>query len=135
MNNLWLKVRIWTKSLFLGAVVLYILIFLYNNSNEVEIWYWFRRPPYTGATWYMLLGVFLAGAVVALLLRTAFRTLRQMRELKDRGQRQRIEKELAEMKAKASMLQTRGSGSTSSVTTSASPLEPRSDSSHQTEIL
>lgn len=133
MNNLWLKIRIWSKSILFGAIVLYLLLFFFNNSAEVRIWYWFGRY-YTGATWYMLLGVFLMGAVVALLTRTAFKTVRQMRQLKQRTQQDRMQKELTDMKAKAAMLQTRTT-STQSVTTQSSPMEPRTGTMGDVENL
>ena len=43
------------------------------------------------------------------LFRTVFKTLRQLRDVKDRARLERLEREQADMKAKAAMLQTRPS--------------------------
>jgi hypothetical protein len=55
--------------------------------------------------------VLLVTAVISIfgwwLLRTVLKTLRQWRTLQDRSRTVKLEKEMAEMKAKAGMLQTR----------------------------
>jgi len=51
--------------------------------------------------------VFLGGVVVTVLLATTLRTLRQIRDLRSRSRTERLEREVADMKAKASMLRTR----------------------------
>jgi len=106
MNLFWLKLRIWTKTVLYLALLLYVLLFFFNNTADVTIWYWFGKS-FTGATWWVMLFVFLGGAIAALLIRTIFKTLRQISELKTRNQTSRIERELAEMKTKAAMLHTK----------------------------
>ena len=124
MGNLWLKIKIWTKGLLFGAVALYTLLFLYNNSGRepVKFWYWFSREPQQPPLVLVFVS-FLAGVVVTLLLSTTFKTLRQIRELRSKGRLERLEREHAEMKAKAAMLQTKTtvSQSTSGATTAANP--------------
>ena len=50
---------------------------------------------------------FFAGVISTILIRTTWRTLRQVRNLRDRSRGQRMERELAEMKQKAATLQTK----------------------------
>lgn len=107
MSNFWLKVKIWTKMLLLAAVFVYVILFTYKNAQQrVQFWYWFNHRP---DTTLLLLVVcsFLAGAVGALLLRASFRTIRQVQELQERNRAQRLDREVADMKTKAAMLQTR----------------------------
>jgi len=106
MNTFWLKLRIWTKTIAYVVLILYVSIFFFNNKDDVTIWYWFGKT-YTSATWFVMFFVFLAGGLAAFLIRTTLKTLQQMRELKTRTQQTRIEKELADMKAKAAMLHTK----------------------------
>lgn len=107
MNNFWLKLRIWTKTIIFVVVLVYVLMFFWKNNSDVKIWYWPFKTEYSGSTWFVMLCVFVAGGLSALLIRTTFKTLRQMRELKTRNKQTRMERELADMKTKAAMLQTR----------------------------
>jgi uncharacterized integral membrane protein len=107
MGNFWLKVKIWTKSIFFGALALYLLLFFMNNRGQtVTFWYWFKREPQTSMLVLMAV-TFLAGVVGTLAVRTTFKTIRQVRELRQRTRLERLEREQADMKAKAAMLQTR----------------------------
>ena len=111
MGNLWLKIKVWTKSLLFAAVSIYGLLFLYNNSGqEVTFWYWFGKNPKT--TSLVMMGVtLLAGVLGTILVRTTFSTIRQIRELRERTRIERLERDAADMKAKAAMLQTRTAAS------------------------
>ena len=72
----------------------------------------------------------LVSVIFTILIGTAFRTLRQIREIRARSRSQKLEEEIREMKEKASMLQTRpASGSTTtpvsaSLADIAPPIEP-----------
>ena len=55
----------------------------------------------------LVLCAFLAGIVGVILVRTTYRTLRQVRDLKDRTRAQRIDRDMADIRAKAAMLQTK----------------------------
>src|SRR4051812_50146358 len=101
--NLWLRFKVWTKVTLFSILLVYILIFIGQNSGKsVEFWYWFGATLKSSLLLFTLI-TFAAGAIVALLTRTIFRTLSQVREV----QRLSDERELAEMRAKAAMLQTR----------------------------
>jgi lysylphosphatidylglycerol synthetase-like protein (DUF2156 family) len=106
MGNLWLKIWVWTKGILIAAIALYVLLFVYNNSEHATVWWWFNHKY--ESTSLLLIGIsFLAGIVSAVLVRTTLRTFRQVQDLRDRNRSQRMERELADMKSKASMLQTR----------------------------
>jgi len=108
MGNLWLKIKIWTKGIIFGAMALYALLFLYFNSGRepVKFWYWIGREP-ANPPLMLILVSFLAGVVATIIVRTTFRTARQIRDMREKGRLEKLEREHAEMKAKAAMLQTR----------------------------
>lgn len=109
MGNLWLKIKIWTKIILVAAVFLYVILFTYYNASEhVHLWYWFHHQPQTTAL-LLVLCAFLAGVVASFLVRTTFRTIRQVQEVQSRSRVQRLDREMADMRAKAAMLQTRPS--------------------------
>lgn len=112
MGNLWLKIKIWTKTLIVVAMTAYALLFIYNNSarEPVKFWYWFNREPETSPLLLVLFS-FLAGVIGTLLVRATFTTIRQIRELRERNRITRLERDNADMRAKAAMLQTRTSTS------------------------
>ena len=107
MGNLWLKIRIWTKVVVISALVIYVILFTYNNAKEqVTLWYWFGHGPQTN----LLLGVLcsvVAGVVGTILARTTVRTIRQVQDLQDRARSQKMDRDMAEIRAKAAMLQTK----------------------------
>ena len=109
MGNLWLKIRIWTKIILVSAVVLYVIIFTYNNAQErVHLWYWFGHSPETNLLLVVLCS-FVAGVIVAILARTTVKTINQVQELKDRARVQKMDRDMADIRAKAAMLQTKQS--------------------------
>ena len=107
MKGYFLKAWLWIKSIVLGAVVLYILLFVFNNNNKpVRVWWWFG--PQTEVSLLSLIFTVLAmGVLVTLLVRTVATTVRQIQETRTRTRTMRLEKEVAEMRAKAEMLQKR----------------------------
>jgi uncharacterized integral membrane protein len=104
MGNLWLKIKIWTTVSFFSLVVLYMLIFVAKNSTEsVKFWFWFNHTTDTSVLLFSLYAV-LGGIVFTVLVSTTFKTIRQFRDLRDKGRVDRIDREVADMKAKAAML-------------------------------
>ena len=109
MGTFWEKLKFWTKAIVFGVAVLYLFIVTALNWNLVIdgdlnlIFSKFQKPH--------VLTVLLVTGVLSIfgwwLLRTIFKTLRQWQHLQDRSRTARLEKEMAEMKAKAGMLQTR----------------------------
>lgn len=108
MGNLWLKFRIWTKVIALFFLTIYAIFFIWNNGDQpAKVWLWFFSPAYeTNLLWVMLVA-FLIGVLGTILLRTMFKTLRQIRELRERTRTETLEREMAEMKTKAAKLQAR----------------------------
>jgi Trk-type K+ transport system membrane component len=106
MENLWLKIKIWTKILLFSIVVIYLGIFIYNNSDQpLTIWVWFGKEFRTSAL-EMIPAMLLAGVFGTVVVRMAFRAVKQIRELKQRNASARMQKDMADIKAKAAMLQT-----------------------------
>jgi len=109
MGNLWLKIKIWTKSILVGALVIYALLFMLKNSGQsVNIWWWFGYGSQTSML-VLIVVTFLAGVIGTILVRTTLRTLRQIRDMRQQSRLDRVEREHADMKAKAAMLQSRTS--------------------------
>jgi uncharacterized integral membrane protein len=107
MQNLWLKIKIWTKVTVAGLVALYVLIFVLKNGDEkATFWFW-PYHTYDGSLLLLVALTFLIGGLVAILATTTFRTIRQIRELRARNRSQALERELADMKTKAAMLKTK----------------------------
>ena len=106
---MWLKIKIWTKVVVFALVAIYLLVFfLKNNDREVQFWYWYNRAPQTPVL--LLAGLsFVAGVLVAILVRMMFKTIHQVRDMRNRSRTERLEREVADMKAKAAMLQTKTS--------------------------
>ena len=110
MGDTWLKIKAWTKGVVFGAVVIYLILFLFKNSGQdIQFWWWFGHNPKIDAL-YMALVSFLAGAVCAALIHTTWRTMRQIRDVRSGRRLDRLERENAEVRAKAAMLQTAPAG-------------------------
>lgn len=107
MNTVWLKIKIWTKVIVAALLLIYILFFIYNNSRyPVKFWWFFGQEPETSLLVFTFF-TFLFGVAITLLVRAAFKTLRQIREYREKNRTVRLEREVANMKTKASMLKTR----------------------------
>jgi uncharacterized integral membrane protein len=107
MGDLWLKIKIWTKAILFGLITLYVLFFFVNNSGQnVRLWFFFRRE-YDVPVLLLVFLTFVIGVIGTLLVRTTLKTVRQIRDVRVRERAVRLEREVADMKAKAAMLQTR----------------------------
>jgi uncharacterized integral membrane protein len=116
MSNIWLRIKIWFKVALVTALVIYVILFVYfNASQEVQFWYWPRHQPKTTLL-LLVLCSFLAGIVATLLVRTTFRTIRQISDLQQRARAQRMDRQIADIHSKAAMLQTKPVGT--------APVEP-----------
>lgn len=121
MGNLWLKIKVWTKISVAAIIAIYLIIFmLQNGSEKATFWYWFgQNGRYSGSLLSLVVFSFLIGGLVAMLATTTFRTVKQIKELRSRTRSAKLESEVADMRAKAAMLQTkpaaRASGGTPGV--------------------
>lgn len=107
MNNLWLKIKVWTKGIVAALLLIYMLVFIIRNSGQtVRFWWFFGQEPETSLLVFTFF-TFLFGVVITLLVRAGFKTIRQIREYREKNRTARLEREVADMRTKASMLKTR----------------------------
>ena len=112
MGTLWLKIKVWSKVFVVFALLVYAVVFVYQNSaRPVKPWFWFGREPDTSVL-VLVLCSFLLGVVGTILFRTTIKTLRQFRNLRDRTRAERLEREMADMRTKAAMLRSKGTAET-----------------------
>lgn len=114
MNNLWLKLWVWFKITLLSLVVIYAILFVWNNTGEpIKVWLFFGSQPETSPLVLSFLS-FAAGVVGTLLVRTTLRTLKQLKELRNRRRAQQLQRDVQDIKSKAAMLKTSPSASSAS---------------------
>jgi hypothetical protein len=124
---MWEKFKLWLRVIIFGAMALYLLIVVTLNWGlvlEGKL-----RLIFTEFDHPRILVVLIVTAVMSIfgwwLFRTIFKTVRQFRSGRERSRTSKLEREVAEMKAKAGMLQTRESSAptipSEPATTSAPP--------------
>ncbi len=109
MNNVWLKIKVWTKIVVFGLGAVYILAFVFKNTGSdrtIKFWWWIDKESQTSVFVLALLSFFV-GVLATLLVRTTWITYRQIQNMQNRNRSVRLEREVAEMKTKAAMLQSR----------------------------
>ncbi len=119
MGNLWLKIKVWTKTTIAVLMLIYGLIFVYKNMGSdktVEFWFWFNST-YRGQLLMLMLVTFLAGGLTYFIVRTLLTTIKQLRELRKR----KFERDAAEMMKKAAMLKHTSPAGTNDVSPPATP--------------
>jgi|KBSSwiStaDraftv2_1062776.scaffolds.fasta_scaffold627531_2 hypothetical protein len=125
MGNLWLKIKVGTKIAIFVILLIATLLFVFNNSNQrVKIWLW---NEYDTTLLKVLFFTVLTSVIFTILIGTAFRTIRQIKEIRARSRSQKLEDEIRDMKSKASMLQTRPPDSAGNAGTSAASFTVSSD--------
>jgi hypothetical protein len=108
MGNLWVKIKVWTKVAVFAILFFYVILFVINNGGlPVKFWYWIHHEADTSVL-VLVLWAFVTGVVGTILIRTTFKTLRQIREMQERGRTEKMHRELQDMKAKAGMLRSKG---------------------------
>src|SRR5215210_3508640 len=107
MNNMWDKIKLWTKIVVCTIVSVYLLVFIIKNMGpDVTFWYWYGRTIQASML-FLIACAFLAGIIMTILARLMFRTARQFSSMRSASRTEKLEREVADMKAKAAMLQTR----------------------------
>jgi hypothetical protein len=106
---MWEKLKLWLRVIVFGTMALYLLIVVTLNWGlvlEGKL-----RLIFTEFDHPRVLVVLIVTAVTSVfgwwLFRTIFKTVRQFRSVRERSRTSKLEREVAEMKAKAGMLQTR----------------------------
>jgi hypothetical protein len=106
---MWEKIKFWTRVVIFGLLALYVIVVTLLNWNlhikgDLDLVF----VKYTDT---QVLKVLFFTAVVSILgwwlMRTVWRALRQLKTMQEKSRTARLEKEVADMKAKAGMLQTR----------------------------
>jgi hypothetical protein len=103
---MWEKIKLWTRVAIFGALTLYLLIVVLMNWDKrlngplQLVFVTFESPR--------VLVVLLVTALVSLfgwwLTKAVYKTTRQFRSVRERSRTAKLEKEMAEMRAKAGML-------------------------------
>ena len=106
MNDLWLTIKAWFKGIVFVSILLYAVIFIYKNNGETVHFWWWSQPTET-SVFLLSSSAFIAGIVFTIIFRTTWKTWRQISEIRGRSRTGKLEREMADMKAKAAMLQTR----------------------------
>jgi len=109
MGNLWLKIKVWSRIVAFAFLFLYVILFVVNNSElRVKFWFWIHHEADTTVL-VLVLWAFVTGVVGTILIRTTFKTLRQFRDMQERGRAEKMQRELQGMKTKAGMLRPKAS--------------------------
>jgi hypothetical protein len=106
---MWEKLKFYTRVTLFSIVALYVLIFVLKNYDvhlDKKLNLIFAEYDKPNA---LLVLIFTAifSIIAWWLFRTIFKTVRQFRTLQERARTAKLEKEVAEMKAKAQMLQSK----------------------------
>ena len=106
---MWEKLKFYTRVTLFSIVALYVLIFVLKNYDvhlDKKLNLIFAEYDKPNA---LLVLIFTAifSIIAWWLFRTIFKTVRQFRTMQERARTARLEKEVAEMKAKAQMLQSK----------------------------
>jgi hypothetical protein len=104
MTNLWLKIKVWTKVALFALLFFYVVAFIIeNNGKPTKFWYWISREADTSVLMLMF-WAFTTGVVGTLLIQTTFKTIRQIRDIHERGQAERRKRRVEDMEDKAGRL-------------------------------
>jgi hypothetical protein len=104
MNNLWLKIKVWTKVAIFALLFFYIVAFIIeNNGKDAEFWFWISRQTKTSVLMLMF-WAFSTGVVGTLLIQTTFKTIRQIRDIHERSQNEKAKRRMDDMEDKAGRL-------------------------------
>ncbi|HWE02669.1 MAG TPA: hypothetical protein VG326_09695 [Tepidisphaeraceae bacterium] len=109
MGKFWMKIWVWIKVIVFACLAIYVIAFAVFNHEHANFWVWPGKPPIITTTIVLAFWSFIAGVLATLLIRTSFKTMRQIRDLQDRGRHEKMQRDLDEVKAKAAMLRSRPS--------------------------
>ena len=107
VSDTFLKIRIGAKIALLVIVLLYSLLFILLNNRPVELWLVPFMDRVNTSLLVAVLGAFVLGALLAVLIRMVLTTVRQIRARRERARTERLEHEIHDMRTKAATLQTR----------------------------
>ncbi len=85
MSNLWMKIRIWTKAVLFVLGVTYALMFIVKNDDQVvDLWFLPFSKPSKLSLLILMAIIFGLGVVMTLLIGTARRTIKQIRDVRQK---------------------------------------------------
>lgn len=101
------KIRFATKWTIIGLLILYVVLLLTWNGRNVDVWVFFGQPLMSAPVWVLMISSFLAGALVTIVSGWMFRGYLMLKKKQQEKTTLRLADEIAEMKRKADMLQTK----------------------------
>lgn len=110
MLDFWTKLKIWTKVIAFVLLVAIIVAFITRNTHDVEIWLIWRT--YNPTLPLLLFITFLLGVITPSLVKIAFRTARQLVEMRKGGRMKKLEKEMAGLRAQQKVEENKPEGKT-----------------------
>jgi uncharacterized integral membrane protein len=105
----WQKIKFWTKWTILGLLILYIVLLLTWNGRNVDVWVFFGQPLISAPVWVLMISSFLAGSLVTIVGGWMFRGYLLLKKKQQEKTTRHLADEIADMKRKAEMLQTKES--------------------------
>ena len=85
MGNLWLKIKVWTKGICFGLVLLYVLVFVIKNNRPVRFWWWYNHDDQYSLLYLVRRSPSSPGVICRILVRTTLRfTMRPGQDLRGR---------------------------------------------------
>lgn len=108
MTNVWTKIRIGFKIAVAALITAYVLLFvLKNNEQPVSLWLWPNAARWQANVPLLIFLTLLAGVIATIVLRMLWKTIRQIRDMRQRTRIERLERQVADQKTSAAKLQTR----------------------------
>ena len=107
MKNTWRKITLWTKTISIVLICVYVLLFIIKNSGATTkinfIFQTYDNVSALGLMFFTSLTTIVAWWITS----TVFRTMRKVRDMQRKNEIEKIEKDHKEMLDKASRLQTK----------------------------
>ncbi len=102
VSTTFLKFRIWAKAILLGTLALYMLLFVLLNRTQISLWYSPLHDRAATSLLVAIMGAFVLGALLTVLVRMALKTAGQMRVAHERGRTNRLQREVAVLRSHGS---------------------------------
>ncbi len=114
------KIKFWTKFTLVTLLVLYIVLLLVWNGRNVDVWVFFGQPLISAPVWVLMVSSFLAGIVVTIVTGWMIRGYLILKKRQQDKTTRALAGEIAEMKRKAEMLQTKEAAAATAATSTES---------------
>ncbi len=101
------KIKFWTKFTVVALFILYIVLLLVWNGRNVDVWVFFGQPLISAPVWVLMISSFFTGILVTIVTGWTIRGYVILKKRQQDKTTRALAGEIAEMKRKADMLQTR----------------------------